>query len=402
MAEKDLFDQLIAGYEFMLGTLPNREQFKAALQQTINEEDVRVILLCPVAGPIPMAKLEKKAERIGIPAERLHAIVRRLVPEGLIASYILPERKGQAIAYPTPAPLVDMRHKGRVVQRGDIVSMTEMQVRKPEAAPMRQASAVYFNAMTQDAAQSIPTKTPYFRVIPYEPSIKEKPSYGKITINVPIPDPTEVLPFDTISEMVKNEPVVALADCYCRRTQQILGNACQHPTETCLYFNGLALLQVEAGRAHMITPEKALEVLRISEEAGLVHNVSNCAGGISTICNCCTCSCGAMKSMKMRRRNASTTSRFISQQDVEKCTLCSACVRACPMEAISIREQHLVIEEEACIGCGLCISRCPQGALSMALRQNQPKIYETGRKLTRRITTEAFTGLVKKKITGHY
>ena len=41
------------------------------------------------------------------------------------------------------------------------------------------------------------------------------------------------------------------------------------------------------------------------------------------------------------------------------CTGCTACIKACPMEAIRIREGKARIIERRCIDCGVCIATCP-------------------------------------------
>ncbi len=51
--------------------------------------------------------------------------------------------------------------------------------------------------------------------------------------------------------------------------------------------------------------------------------------------------------------------------DKEKCTGCRACVDACPVSAIRVEDNKVVIGDE-CVECGLCVSQCPQGALSLA------------------------------------
>ncbi|WP_243681496.1 4Fe-4S binding protein [Vulcanisaeta souniana] len=44
---------------------------------------------------------------------------------------------------------------------------------------------------------------------------------------------------------------------------------------------------------------------------------------------------------------------------------CSECVNACPVNAISIVNNKVTINESTCIECGLCVSKCPTGALAM-------------------------------------
>ncbi|HDH97087.1 MAG TPA: 4Fe-4S dicluster domain-containing protein, partial [Proteobacteria bacterium] len=43
----------------------------------------------------------------------------------------------------------------------------------------------------------------------------------------------------------------------------------------------------------------------------------------------------------------------------ELCIGCTACVKACPTEAIRVRESKARIMEERCIDCGVCITTCP-------------------------------------------
>lgn len=48
--------------------------------------------------------------------------------------------------------------------------------------------------------------------------------------------------------------------------------------------------------------------------------------------------------------------------DLGKCTGCTTCLRHCPTEAIRIRDNHAVINEQRCIDCGECIRMCPHQA----------------------------------------
>ncbi len=58
------------------------------------------------------------------------------------------------------------------------------------------------------------------------------------------------------------------------------------------------------------------------------------------------------------------------QVDVEGCTLCLACVGACPTGALKDNEDkpQLSFAEEACVQCGLCKNTCPEKVISLVPR----------------------------------
>jgi len=74
------------------------------------------------------------------------------------------------------------------------------------------------------------------------------------------------------------------------------------------------------------------------------------------------------------------------------------CVGACPVEALDVRGEKLVIDEVECLGCGLCIPACPKDALHLALRDAPPKVYKDNKALYRSIYTEAALGLIGRKL----
>ena len=54
----------------------------------------------------------------------------------------------------------------------------------------------------------------------------------------------------------------------------------------------------------------------------------------------------------------------------DKCTLCLACVSACPAQALldDAERPRLRFRESACVQCGLCVATCPEDALSLLPR----------------------------------
>ena len=51
--------------------------------------------------------------------------------------------------------------------------------------------------------------------------------------------------------------------------------------------------------------------------------------------------------------------------ELEKCTGCGLCLKACSFEALEVVDKKATLVEEKCSLCGICISACPTGALNM-------------------------------------
>ncbi len=380
MKEKDYAEDLIRFYEFQLGSLPERDEFKEAIRGTFSELDLRVFFLLPFMGMTPIEKIEKKALKAAIPIEDLHETILRLIPEGVVDSYV---------------------EEGiRMCGRAPVIALLEFQVRLIEDSPMRRVCTKVMDAFIEGATDVIPTKTPYYRVLPVEATITGMSEEKEIAVNMVVPDPREILPIDIISEMIKREDLIVVADCYCRSTKQLLGEDCGHPLETCFYFGNLAKIKLESGYARQIDYEEAMRILRNCEAQGLVHNVSNCDGDIETLCNCCNCSCAVMRAIQRGQTNVGGPSRFVVALDEETCTSCGLCLDVCNVDNLSMVDGKLLIDFANCIGCGQCVSHCPEGSLYMILREDQPKIFSDNAALFRRINMEAMIGLAKRKVFG--
>ena len=58
-------------------------------------------------------------------------------------------------------------------------------------------------------------------------------------------------------------------------------------------------------------------------------------------------------------------SSHIARVENADCTGCGVCEEACPMEAISLRENIAGVDEKKCIGCGVCSCQCPASAIKL-------------------------------------
>jgi NAD-dependent dihydropyrimidine dehydrogenase PreA subunit len=54
----------------------------------------------------------------------------------------------------------------------------------------------------------------------------------------------------------------------------------------------------------------------------------------------------------------------VVKKDDDKCIDCGGCVSLCPVEAITMDPEWVVlVDDELCIGCGFCTASCPTNAI---------------------------------------
>ena len=378
MPPKDYYEDLIRYYEFQMGEMPRRQDFKDSLKSTFPEKDLQMFFQLPYLGFISEEKFLKKLYKKGFSKSEFENALERLIPRGLVDKF----QKNGVWGY----------------ERAPVIVVLEMAVREKEDSDFRKITAQVMNDMIEGAAENIPTKTPYYRVLPVEKTVQADSLSTLVEVNADIPDPRQVLPLDVISEMLKGVKLIAISNCYCRSAKQVIGDPCQHPLETCFYFDELAQMKLQTDYARQIDYDEAMQILYECETHGLVHNVSNCEGEIQTLCNCCECSCAVLKAWTRGMRNTTSPSRFVIQLDSDKCTLERDCIDACPAGALQVFNETLEIVEGECLGCGLCIPACPKDALHLELRESPPKVYKDNAALYRSIYTESALGLIGRKL----
>ena len=190
-----------------------------------------------------------------------------------------------------------------------------------------------------------------------------------IPVEEAIPANVEISPFDQATAMLENARSWGVRNCICRVQRRLIGKACDHLVENCLLFAPIedAFSNREDTRA--ISKDEALRILHEAEEAGLVHTVGNYRHQHYYICNCCTCSCGILRSMaEFGVPSAVANSGYLAVVDAEACIGCGDCVERCQFGALSVPDDTCVVDLGRCVGCGVCATACPADALRLELR----------------------------------
>jgi H+/Na+-translocating ferredoxin:NAD+ oxidoreductase subunit B len=193
-----------------------------------------------------------------------------------------------------------------------------------------------------------------------------------IPVNQGIKADLQILQYEDVRQIIKKANSFRVQDCICRREQGILGNRCEHTLRNCLQYS------MEEGAydyfnldGDVITKEEALKIIDETEKEGLVHNTYNVEEAIGGfICNCCSCCCGLLRSMKeFKAPYILAKSRYVAVIDADSCVSCGTCRdERCPVDAIIEDDENYRVSPDRCIGCGVCVITCPSEAIELAAR----------------------------------
>ena len=156
---------------------------------------------------------------------------------------------------------------------------------------------------------------------------------------------TKTASYDEIATLIENATAISVGPCSCRRSRRLMGEGCGHLEEDmCMYLNDNAINYSKTGAHRLITKEEAYEVLRRAEDNGLVHEINQTPGfeESSAICNCCGCSCYALRIAEMFRSKNAIRSNYVARVDKEKCVACGQCVENCQTNAVRLGQKNCV------------------------------------------------------------
>ena len=193
-----------------------------------------------------------------------------------------------------------------------------------------------------------------------------------LPVNIEIEADHRVFDLSEVEAILWDSEYIFLNDCGCRSMHK----NCDNPLDTCLAVN-VDPDYPETGEgknSRRVTVEEALDALRRSHNAGLVHMAYIMKGDEKPflICSCCTCCCHTLGGLL--RHGAHTqilTSKLIAVDD-QKCINCGRCVDRCVFKARIMDDGAKKYNRAKCFGCGLCVSTCPVDAIKLIDRVKTP------------------------------
>ncbi len=163
-----------------------------------------------------------------------------------------------------------------------------------------------------------------------------------IPVQSAIVNNTRKADYDEVHKLIEDAWAVSVGPCSCRRARRLMGEGCGHLEEDmCMYLNDNAVNYSETGSHRRITKEEAYEILKRAEDNGLVHELNVTPGYDDTtaICNCCSCSCFALRIASYFRAPDAVRTNYIAEVDKDKCVACGQCVENCQLNAVKLGQK---------------------------------------------------------------
>lgn len=190
-----------------------------------------------------------------------------------------------------------------------------------------EAFEAYGRVRGPKTAGSFPVGVGLMRVIPIEHAIEGE---------------TRRASYEEVSKYLNDNDIFTVSDCSCRTAREAMGEGCGHLKEDmCIQMGHAAEYYIRTGRGRQITREEAFEIIKKAEDNGLMHQIPNLDGSGHThaICNCCGCSCLALRTASMFINADMVRSNYVSRVDKEKCVACGECVQNCPVNAMQLGQK---------------------------------------------------------------
>ena len=302
------------------------------LRKMFDEEEAALFLLLG----LPLETPESVASRVGRQGDEVAALLERMADKGLIFRL----RRGGAAKY--------------------------------GAAPFVGGSFEYqLPAMDREFAEL----TDAYMEETFSKAFQTGPMLRPIPVNRSVAVNYQVATHEDSRLILRQQKLIAAAECICRKQQGLLDKGCGKPREVCLVFGAHAEYYIERNMARAITVEQADAILDEAAKAGLVSQPFNSInpGGM---CNCCGDCCGVLRALNKQPKPADMViSNYFAAVKAEDCIGCGTFLDRCQMRALTLNPDSVAeVNLDRCIGCGLCVTTCPTEALTLETKpQDQRK-----------------------------
>ena len=195
------------------------------------------------------------------------------------------------------------------------------------------------------------SRLPLEKITPFVPEGGAGIGMHVIPVEKAIEMENESVDLEHISHWLnKYEGKYAASPCSCRRSRLTHGEGCaDDPEGWCIAVGDMADYVVETQKdGRYIDKAEALEILKVAEDNGFVHQITNIDGAnkILAICNCNVNVCYALRTSQLFNTPNMSRSAYVAKVEKANCVACGKCVEFCPAGAVKLGQK--LCDKEGC------------------------------------------------------
>ncbi len=348
---KDIYQELGDSLDSLTTRTPGNKAFQAIITELYTPEEAEFIVRMPTG----LSSLDQLMKTTGMQRPQLEHLLTESCDKGLVVDFWLQDNY-----YYAPAPF--------------IIGLFEFtMMRTGEGCDYKKWAGLFHDYLSGNddfyrANSGDNNLVSLMRTLPHEEAVSEY---------------IEVLDYEKAKAIIEAQEKLAVGFCSCRHEKHHLGlKKCDTPMDNCTSMGMSADYLVRHKMARSISKTEMLEILDRSRELCLVFNADNVKQNVSFICHCCKCCCNALAGIsKWGYVNSVVSSTLIAECDEVKCEACGKCVKACPVDGVSLIDQSagerdrtkktVHVDRDFCLGCGVCALKCSTGAMRLKKREQR-------------------------------
>jgi hypothetical protein len=139
-----------------------------------------------------------------------------------------------------------------------------------------------------------------------------------VPVNLSIKGKQPILDLAEMEKILRGAKLISIGECGCRKKL----HRCNAPLDVCFSLDRQAEEFVKKRLAKKASLDEALDALKRSHEAGLVHVTCTFKGKEKpeVICSCCSCCCQSLSALiRFGMPDAVVASKFVAALNLETC-----------------------------------------------------------------------------------